>query len=181
MIFEAETALLDAVHNRLMNALKLDPNEIDIEVDDAAPAIVGQRYFMITPAQAAAGRHAQQGDKTHHNLFGCRVAVVHRTGVVPRDKMRTAMRRLNAELSIVSRILRFDYETINAAHADLTAQNIAGSFIRPLVPTSADAKPRLVAGDLFGAKPGNTGGAWAGILRGVTFTGAEFIGKEPTA
>lgn len=185
MIFEAETALLVAVRLRLIDQLHLDESIIDIELDDIAPAIAGDLYFAVSPAQAQAGRHSQNADQAHHNLFGVRVAVLKRIGNVPRDRRRHVfldrLRGINAELSRVNRAIRFDYHTLNLANLDLARNNISGSFIRPLVPTSVDGKPRLVTGDIYDSRPtGSHGDLIVAMVRGITFSGAEFVGREST-
>ena len=184
MILEAETSLLIAVRARLLATLEMSDDQVDIEIDDVAPAMIGQVFYCISPSGAGAGRYSQQADMTTHNVFGVRVAVMERITDVPRDRRRDTafldrLRSINGRLSQVSRLLRFDYQTLVTANAELALLGIPGKFHRPLVPMSVDGKPRMLTSDVVGAKATNTGGDLMVVMvRGIDFGGAEFIGMD---
>ena len=128
MILLAETSLLVAVRERLLDALGIPQDAIQIELDDEA--------FL--------------------------------------DRLRST----NTLLSEVSRVLRHDYDTIEIANADLVSQGVDGKFVQPLVPTSVDGKPRMATADLYDSGRANSGGNTQVVMvRGINFSGAEFIGK----
>lgn len=183
MILEAETSLLIAVRDKLIESLGIAQDAIQIELDDEGPSMSGQTFYAVSPNQASPGRYSGTFGAPANDLFGVRVAVMQRMGNVPKDRKRQSafldrLRSTNTLLSEVSRVLRQDYDTINAANDDLTAQGIDGKFVRPLVPTSVDNKPRMATADIFDAGRTNTGGnTQVVMIRGINFSGAEFIGK----
>jgi hypothetical protein len=107
-----------------------------------------------------------------------------RIGNVPRDKRRNVLmdrvRGINRELSRVSRLLRFDYGTLAIANDELASLGIVGRFQKPFFPASADAKPRVVSGEIYDSSPRSNGigDNAVALMRGMTFQGAEFIGRE---
>ncbi len=183
MILLAETSLLIAVRERLIDSLGIPQDAIQIELDDEAPAMAAQIHYSISPSQASPGRYSSPFGAPANDIFGVRVAVLQRMGNVAPDRKRGSafldrLRSTNTLLSSVSRVLRHDYDTISTANADLVSQGVDGKFVKPLVPSSVDGKPRMATADLYDAGRSNTGGnTQVVMIRGINFSGAEFIGK----
>lgn len=187
MIFEAETSLLVAVRERLLETLGLDQDAVEIELDDQAPAMSGETFYALSPFGVSPGPHSNKGDQIVSNTFGVRVAVLLRVGNVPRDRQRNVAfldryRSLNSRLSEVSRVIRYNYDLLGIANQDLNVQGLITStnegFCKPLVPQSADAKPQMVTGAIVGAKQLNSGGNPLVVMkRGINFGGAEFYAR----
>lgn len=183
MILLAETSLLVAVRERLLDALGIPQDAIQIELDDEAPSMAGQVHYAVSPAQASPGRFSAKFGAPANDVYGVRVAILQRMGNVAPDRKRTSafldrLRSTNTLLSEVSRVLRHDYDTIEIANADLVSQGVDGKFVQPLVPTSVDGKPRMATADLYDSGRANSGGNTQVVMvRGINFSGAEFIGK----
>lgn len=184
MILDAETALLEATHQRILEGLsEVKSDMIDIEIDDLAPSMAGNVYYAISPNAGSPGRYDGTSWETFHYEFGVRVVVLEKMGTYPRDRQRSAfisrLRSINQRLKGVSRMLRFDYAVISMANANLNTEGIAGKFHKPLVPQSVDTKPRLLTSPIVGARTAGTGGNTDIIMsRGINFGRAEFIGKD---
>lgn len=182
MNLDAEVALLSAVRTRLIEYLALSPDDIDIELDDLAPAMAGQTYYAVSPAGAGAGRHSPGFDQSYHWTFGCRVTVLVKATQIARDRRRTVfldkLKGINRLLSLISKAIHFDYSVMQAANAELAKDDVDGSFHKPLVATSIDARPATFSIDPYGSASGQLGDPVVGIKRGIIFTGAEFFGKR---
>ena len=181
MFLDAESAILAAVRDTLIDELEIRSADIGIEIDDLAPAIAGERYYALSAQGSAPARHEEQADKVFHYRFGVRVALIERITETPRDRRgevyANRVNSLNSRLSLVSKTLRFSYDLLTRANQLITTSGLSGKFIKPLVPTSVDTKPVIVGGDIFAAKSKGRGDAMMAMKRGINFTNAEFIGR----
>lgn len=186
MILDVETVLLDTVRELLESELGLDPakNQIDIELDDIAPAMTGDIYYAISPAGGQMGKHNKKADRSFNYVYGFRIAVIQRIGNVPRDRRRSVfkgeLQSINRRISKLESLIRFNYEiTSKVCEVMESKYRIHGMFTRPLVVTSIDQKPKTTTSDLYGSKKhNNNGDPVAAMVRGINFGGADFIGRK---
>lgn len=184
MIFEPETALLHATREILMERLPLNADQIDIELDDEAPAMAGDVYYCLSPFGFRVGEKNKNGYGIVHGVYGVRVAVLQRISKVPRDRRREIfagrLNSLNSKLSAVMTKVQWSETLICKANSYLTKHcpGIGGEFKRPLVAVSADSKPKLQTGkQTYDSKNlNNPGHNFAAMVRGINFGEAEFYG-----
>ena len=185
MIFTPESALMQSVRKRLITKLELTADQIDIELDDEAPAMAGDVYYSITPYGFRVGPLTRSSPGTLHYFFGVRVAVLQRITDVARDRRRNIyagrLNSLNQRLDKVANVVACNDGIICATKDELKDFGgcCSGEFIRPLVVVSADAKPKLQTGKVtYDSKNlSNPGHSFAAMVRGVNFGEAEFIGS----
>jgi hypothetical protein len=184
MRLDAETALLEAVRQRLMEAMGLESSAVEVELDDQAPAMTGDKYFVVSSNGASPGQFSKRGEKIVHDVFGVRVAAIKRIGNVPRDRRRDSVFSYNLDsvntlLTQVSEALRLDYAVLNIANATLSLRGMTGKFMVPMNVQSVDPKPRTETGDIYDAKrQAQKGTPVAAIVRGINFAGAEYVGDR---
>lgn len=181
MIFEAETALINAVHRTLLEQLQISEAQIDIEVDDVAPGMAGKTFYCISPYGAQPGKHSASGDQIQNYVFGIRVAVIERIGNLPRDRRGshfiTYNSGINAQLSRVSKAIHYSHGVRRYANEELEGNEAGGTFQTPLKVQSADQRPTLRQAEVYGGKAMGQGDPIVCMVRGINFGGAEYYGR----
>jgi hypothetical protein len=194
-MFEAETALLEAVRGQLQTAMSLDAHECEVEMDDEVPSIASDHYVAVTAAGAAPGRRHRTSGGVWDLQFGVRVVVYQRIADVARDRRRNPFLQhtdgLNAMLGDVIRAVDFNYPILNTANTALNANlataddydedeltTIGGKFLEPLKLQQLDAGPRSVFKDPYAAANHQTkmpSDPIVALRRGVVFSGARYL------
>ncbi len=185
MIFNIETALLNATRDHLMEQLKLAADQIDIELDDEAPAMAGKLYFTVCPHGFRLGKKNSTATGIVHASYGIRVAVLQRITHQPRDRRREIfagrLNSLNQQLSRVFEAMHWSSSLICKANKRLRKDcpGLTGDFTRQMVAVSADSKPKLQTGKkTYDSKSlNNPGHDFAAMVRGINFGEAEFFGS----
>lgn len=171
----SETALLEAVRDRIRAQLALRDSECEIEFDQMAPATVGVQYVVILPGGISDGP-SYSGGHVIDEIMGVDVTVIIRATSVPRDRLRGVYLRnltsLNAVIQRVRDQIDFNYEVLAAANAIIYSETGSSEgFIEPLRFQGLQARPSKVSGDTFAA----TAEPAAGLARTVYFRGARRI------
>lgn len=170
----SETALLEAVRNRLRTQLSLPDDACEIEFDEMAPATTGDTYLVVLPGGVTDGPAHKTSGQVIDEVIGVDVTVVRRATAVPRDRHRDVYLRnltsLNDLIQQVRDAIDFKYEVNIAANAIISG--LTGSqhgFIEPLKFAGMDKRPRKVSADFFAASKEPV----AGLARTVNFRGAR--------
>jgi len=172
----SETALLEAVRNRLRTQLTLDDHQCEIEFDEMAPATVGDKYLVVLPGGVSDGPAHRTSGQVIDEVIGVDVTVVLRATSVPRDRHRDVYLRnlmsLNDLIQKVRDAIDFKYEVNTAANVIITG--LTGStygFTEPLKFQGMQARPVKVSAEFFAASKEPV----AGLARTVYFRGARRI------
>lgn len=171
-----EKNLLLAVRNRLRSVNSWTHAQCEIELDEAAPATTGDLYAIVMPGGWRPGPRHNTSGGVNDLVYSVDVAVAKRIANVPRDRMRDVflnnLGNLSEELDLVYQAIDWKYEVNDAANALILAETESTEgFIEPLRFASIERRPRIVGGEIFAAK----GGASAGMVRVISFTGARRI------
>jgi hypothetical protein len=172
-MIEVENKLLEVVRTAIINAAIASEHEVDIEIDDLAPAVAGDFYMAISVDSASVGN--PQGETMGSLLLGVRVAFYQRITHVPRDRRRSIFSSLlgdmNTKLGKVIDLLHKNWDITCQINA---MSGINGRFVSPLTLQRIDNKPRTVDASHFASKHSGAGEPVAAILRGIGFGGADF-------
>jgi hypothetical protein len=171
----AEKNLLLAVRDALRVAGPYTEAQCDIEMDEQAPATAGDTYIVVTTGGWQPGPTHQKSGGVNDLIYAVDVGVVKRAGATPRDRRRNIFFRnlssLDAELDKIFTAIDFEYDVMNAANALILAETgSTNGFIRPLVFTGMDRKPRVVPAEFFAGAPGENAAA---LMRTISFGGAR--------
>lgn len=183
-MIDAETALLQAVRDRLREIMQLDDRNCQIELDDLAPSIASEDYWAIVPATATPGRR-NQSSGIWDMSFGVRVVLLQRTTNVPRDRRRDVFMKhlhgINAKLAKASAAIHFEYTNIindaNSIIANDTETATPGKFYEPLRWAGLD-RPQTFVADAYAGQAASMGDPVVGIKRAMNFTGARFLREK---
>ena len=187
----SESALLRAVvteiraHNSSATYLA---RQVEVEIDEFAPATVGDLYIMVIPAGVEAGpTHNESGGLASSSgwidrLYSVDVSIVLRAPKKPRDRRREYLTDFRGTASIGSHFARhwlnigeqidFNYAVTTTANALILAESgSTDEFIEPL--RFASLGPiREAPSEVFAGMPG--GGA-AALIRTIRYRGARRI------
>lgn len=175
----SEKFLLLAVRDKIRSACGYRESECNVELDEMAPATVGQLYVAVMPGGCSpTGRHNTSGG-VRDITWRVNAMLVKRIREVPRDRLRNVFIEnldcLDEEIDKVIEAVDWDYGVINAASDALDAVNPAGRFLEPLKFTSLDDKPRMADPEIFAGAPARSGNIHAGMVRTIRFSGARRI------
>lgn len=173
----AETALLLAVRDRLIDAAGYSDKSCAVEYDEQLPAIAGDLYVAVMPGGWTPGPRHRTSGGVNDLLYSVDVSVLIRIRAVPRDRRRDVfamnLDALNERIDEIWPLIDFDYTTINAASTMITERNESEEgFCEPLQFSSVDRRPRLVAGDVYAA---DSSQAHVALARSINFNGARRI------
>lgn len=173
-----ETALLQAVAERLRDYIELDSLEAQVEHDEQAPVAVGEKYFCVLTGGLSPGPTEAGNVAILDELVSVDITVIIRCAAVQRDKRRDVflgnVRSLNAYTRKVQEAIHGNYtELINVANTYIRRESgSTDGFIEPLRFAGTDQRPRLVPGTTFAARPEEK---FAGLARTVRFRNARRI------
>ena len=178
----SEKHLLLAVRNRLRSECGYKEQECEVELDEMAPATVGNIYVAVMPGGAQTGRNQMTSGGVHDLVWSVSVLLVKRIRNVPRDRLRSVfiekLDALDEDIDKIIEALDWQYAVINAANASMVAEELTGSsegFTEPLRFTALDNRPRLANPDLFAGAQGRGGSSACGMARTIHFGGARRI------
>jgi len=172
----SETALLDAVRDRIVAVCEYRETEVDVELDQIVPAMVGDVYVIVEPGGWMPGPNNDTCGGVIDELFSVNVTVIMRATKVPKDRRRNVLIEnltgLNARLRKIINAIHFKYEVNAAANATIRGGGdpIEG-FIEPLR-FYGMSRPTVVGAEVVSAKAGEM---QAGIKRTVQFNKARRI------
>ncbi len=171
--------LLIAVRDRLRSQLSLTENDCNIEHDEIAHPITGDRYLAVMPGGFQPGPVHGTSGGVADLVFAVKIMAVRRITAVPRDRTRDAF-LLNAGsieevVGDVFQAIDWKYEVTNAAalaiwSATGTSVNTPVNFHHPLVFAGMDAEPKVVDGEMFAGKAETR----AGLKKTIWFNNARF-------
>lgn len=180
----SESALLRAVVLRIRAEGTFENHQVEVELDEEAPATSGDVFVMVVSGGITPGpNHDKRTGGVIDKLYAVNVAIAMRATKKPRDRRRELLTGFRGvtELDVsmekymlaVEAQIEFDYATINAANTLITAETSSTEgFIEPLV--FAGAPPgRLVDGSLIFDSVG--GEPNAAFVRTIRFEGARRI------
>ena len=181
----SESALLRAVvteiraHNSSATYLA---RQVEIEIDELAPATVGDLYIMVIPAGVEAGPDHSTSGGVIDRLHNVDVAIVLRAPKKPRDRRREYLTDFRGTTSIGSHFARhwlnigqqvdFNYNVTTAANVLILAESgSADEFTEPL--RFASLGPiRDAPAQVFAGMPGEP---TAAFIRTIHYRGARRI------
>ncbi len=187
----SESALLRAVvteiraHNSSATYLA---RQVEVEIDEFAPATVGDLYIMVIPAGVEAGpTHDQSGGAAASSgwidrLYSVDVSIVLRTPKKPRDRRREYLTDFRGTASVGAHFARhwlnigeqidFNYDVTTTANALILAESAStDGFIEPL--RFASLGPiRDAPAEVFA---GMAGESTAAFIRTIRYRGARRI------
>jgi hypothetical protein len=161
---------------------------VEVEIDELAPATVGDLYIMVIPAGVEAGpTHDQSGGLAGSSgwidrLYSVDVAIVLRTPKKPRDRRREYLTDFRGTTSIGAHFARhwlnigeqidFNYAVTTTANVLILAESgSADEFIEPL--RFASLGPiRDAPAEVFAGMPGEP---TAAFIRTIHYRGARRI------
>ncbi len=186
----SESALLRAVvteiraHEDPPATVTYLARQVEVEIDEFAPATVGDIYIMVLPGGVEAGPTHNTSGGVIDKLYGVDVAIAIRSPPKPRDRRRELLtgfrgttgltvgfeyHQLNIELQ-----LDFNYTLLATANAFITVESPVGQrqgFQEPL--KFAGVGPiREAPAEVFAGTPGDTPAA---LIRTIRFRGARRI------
>jgi len=175
----SEVSLLEATraHLRANMSGTWRDDEIEIEIDEMAPAIAGDRYIMVMPSGVTTGPSHNPGGGTREFIYSVSVSVVLRASATPRDFTRSLMidnlRSVNKLLWEADELIDFSETLRQAANVLINAAegSTVENFIEPLRFGSIDPRPRIVSSAVFDASDEYR----AGLQRSITYVGAKRI------
>lgn len=179
-MFDAETALLKAVRNRLRDQLNLTTDECTVEIDDQVPAIARDTYYVVTPGGSRPGpRQATATAGTIDMIVSVRVVAYKKIGNTARDRRRDIFLEqvtgLNALLSAASEQIDQNETLRAAANTLLDDEAVGGAFITPLQYAGYDPKPQSVFAQEYAAAVKTQGDPQIALKRGILFGNARFL------
>jgi len=193
----SESALLRAVVTEIRGhvadvgppiVLTYLPRQIEVEIDESAPATAGDLYIMVIPGGIEAGpTHNQSGGVVGSSgwtdkLYGVDVAIVIRAPAKPRDRqaeLLTGFRGTTAlstgfethQLNIETQI-DFNYTVTTTANALILAETAStDEFTEPLR-LAGVGSIRPAPAEVFAGVPGEQ---TAAFIRTIRFRGARRI------
>jgi hypothetical protein len=173
-----ENAMLIAVRQAIVEAGICNEYEVDIEIDDQAPAVAGDQYIALSSENIQIDNY--RNPEAFHGSFGFRAAAYQRITAIPRDRRRSIyfdlLLNLNDRLDAVSRLFHFNGDFICLVNGILVDLNIQGKFTTPLELSRIDTKPRAVGMAEYAAKNTGSGESVIALCRGIGFAGAKFVG-----
>lgn len=178
-MFDVENYLLIAIRDLIISAGIVEEYECEIEIDDQAPAVTGDRYIAISAEGLTMG--ANKVPELFEASFGARIAAYQRVSAIPRDRRRSIyfnlLFDLNKRLSSIATLLHFNHYLTCGINATLLEEGIEGKFVSPLKVNRADPKPRPVPHGDYAAMNSNRGDQTFSLVRGISVGGADFRGS----
>ena len=175
----SEKHLLLAVRNMIRSKCGFTEKECAIELDEMAPATVGQIYIAVTPGGCRTGQRHMTSGGVHDLVWNVNVFVIKRIRNVPRDRLRDTFLEnigsLDEDIDKIIEAVDWQYDVINAATTSLADEGLENGFIEPLKFIGLDDKPRLANPDLFAGAAQNAGSVPCGMVRAIRFGGARRI------
>ena len=175
----SEKHLLLAVRDKIRSECGYANKECAIELDEMAPATVGQVYIAVTPGGCRTGPRQMTCGGVHDLIWSANAIVIKRIRNVPRDRLRDTFLEnigsLDEEIDKIIEAVDWQYDVINAATASLAENGLEPGFVEPLKFIGLDDKPRLANPDLFAGATQNAGSVTCGMVRAIRFGGARRI------
>lgn len=171
----ATQALAIAVRDRLRSVLNLSANDCNIEHDEIAHPISGDKYLAVMSRGFMPGpRHGSSGG-IKDLLFTVEVMAVRRITHVPRDRTRDAYLlnsgSLEELIGDVFNVVDWREEIRNTANQTiLTDTGYANAFNHPLVFGSMNQQPQVVGAEMFAGRDESR----AGLKKSIVFSHARF-------
>ena len=175
-----ESALLTAVRNQLRTVCGFSDAECQVEPDEMAPSVAGNRFVAVLPNGWRRGDTSNDSGGLRDKIYSVQVVLILRTTAIARDRQNDsifleASKGLEKVLEDISAAIDWKYEVLNAANNIISTaggSNASRGFIEPLRESAIDPKPRYVNSGVFAAMPGKTSAA---LARTITFDGARRI------
>ena len=175
----SEKHLLLAVRNMIRSKCSYSDKECAIELDEMAPATVGQIYIAVTPGGCRTGQRHMTSGGVHDLVWNVNAFVIKRIRNVPRDRLRDTFLEnigsLDEDIDKIIEAVDWQYDVINTATDSLADEGLEPGFIEPLKFIGLDDKPRLANPDLFAGATQNAGSVPCGMVRAIRFGGARRI------
>lgn len=181
----SESALLRAVvteiraHNISATYLA---RQVEVEIDELAPATVGDLYIMVIPAGVEPGPAHNSSGGVIDKLYGVDVAIALRAPKKPRDRRREYLTDFRGTAGVGAHFARhelninlqidFNYDVLGTANAFILAESgSADGFMEPL--KFAGLGPiREAPAEVFAGVPGEPAAA---LIRTIRYRGARRI------
>lgn len=175
----SEKYLLLAVRNQIRSVCGYTEKECAIELDEMAPATVGQVYVAVTPGGCRPGQRHMTCGGVHDLTWNVNAFIVRRIRNVPRDRLRDTFLEnldcLDEEIDKIIEAIDWQYDVINSATTSLADAGLTPGFIEPLKFQGLDDKPRMANPDLFAGAQQQGGSVPCGMVRAIRFGGARRI------
>jgi hypothetical protein len=175
----SEKHLLVAVRKTIRSECEYTDQQCEIELDELAPATVGQLYVPVVPGGCRPGRVQNTSGGVRDLIWSVNVLVIKRIRNVPRDRLRSVFFEniscLDDEIDKIVEAVDWNYDVIEAATAALAAEGETMGFVEPLRFVGLDDRPRLANPELFAGASQNAGNVACGMVRTIRFSGARRI------
>ena len=185
---DSESALLRAVvaeiraHN---GSATYQARQVEVEIDEFAPATVGELYIMVIPAGVEPGPAHNTSGGVIDKLHGVDVAMVLRAPKKPRDRRREYLTDFRGTVGIGAHFAKhelninlqidFNYDVLATANAFILAESGSTDvFMEPL--KFAGLGPiREAPTEVFAGMPGESAASAAALIRTIRYRGARRI------
>jgi hypothetical protein len=175
----SEKHLLLAVRNRIRSECGYTEKECAIELDEMAPATVGNVYVAVVPGGCRPGKVQMTSGGVHDLVWNVNAFIVRRIRNVPRDRLRDTflenLDSLDEEIDKIIEAIDWQYDVINAATTSLEAAGLTPGFIEPLKFIGLDDKPRMANPEIFAGATQQAGSVPCGMVRAMRFGGARRV------
>lgn len=179
----SESALLRAVvteiraHNSSATYLA---RQVEVEIDEFAPATVGDLYIMVIPAGVEAGPTHNTSGGVIDRLYGVDVAIVLRAPKKPRDRRREYLTDFRGTTSVGARFAQhelnieeqIDFQNIvmTTANALILAETTSAEGFTETLKFAGVGPIREAPAEVFAGMPGESAAA---LIRTIRFRGAR--------
>ncbi len=181
----SESALLRAVVSEIRAhnlSATYQARQVEVEINELAPATVGELYIMVIPAGVEPGPSHNTSGGVIDKLYGVDVAIALQAQKKPRDRRREYLTDFRGTTSIGSHFARhelninlqidFSYAVLATANAFISAESgSADGFMEPLKFAGLGAI-REAPAEVFAGMPGESAAA---LIRTIRYRGARRI------
>ena len=171
----SESALLRATRDRIREHADFTDRQVNVELDERAPATAGDLYIIVTFGSVQPGPNHHPAGSVIDWVYGVNVSIVMRAPKKPRDRTRELWVETSASLqthmdAVMSRV-DFQYPLLADANAYILAEESSTfGFVEPL--RFAGAGPiRQAPAEVFAG----TGEPAAAVIRTLQFAGARRV------
>ena len=176
----SESALLRSVVLRIRSHADFSNRQVEVEIDEFAPATVGDLYIMVIPGGIEPGPTHNKSGGVIDKIYGVDVAICIRAQAKPRDRRRELLTGFRGTTNLtvsfethqlaIESVIDFDYTTLTTADT-LTVPSSSDGFIEPLK-FAGVGNIRQAPAAVFAGVDGEPAAA---LIRTIRFRGARRI------
>lgn len=171
----SESALLRAVRDRIRAHASYEDRQVQVEIDERAPATAHDIFIIVWPTSYTAGPLHEDNEGDVDRIYGVNVSVCLRSPKVPRDRQGDLLTGLTGSFTVHHRNIDAQIDKQNAvmtaANVFISAEEGAGNqgFSIPLKFSTAGSI-REAPAEIFAANASTTPAA---LIRTLEYRGAR--------